>query len=94
VAAAADSRITGRPSKPNEARSKAAEEPSDRIPSGNGPSWLPASSTASQRRTPLRSPANPAAHAAQCAARGLAAIRSSPSARIQPLTVAVLPLST
>ena len=94
AAVRAASSITGRPSNPKEARSSAADDSSERIPSGSGPSWWPASMTGSQRRTLFWSPERAAAQAAQCAASGWPAIRSSPSARIQPHTVDVLPLST
>ena len=61
---------------------------------GQRPVVLPASTTGSQRRTDSRSPERAAAQAAQCAASGLAAIRSSPSERIHPRTVATRPEST
>ena len=47
--------------------------------------------TGTQRRADCRSPDMAAAQAAQCAASGLAAIRPSPSERIQLCTVATRP---
>src|SRR5208282_730378 len=65
AAAAADSRIARMPSNPNTPRSSAAENASDGIPSGSGPSSSPASTTVSQRRTESCSPESAPHQAAQ-----------------------------
>ena len=89
AAAAADSRITRIPSNPNTPRRSAAENASDGIPSGSGPSSSPASTTASQRRTESCSPESAAHHAAQCAATGLMRMRSSPIESSQARSVGI-----
>ncbi len=94
AAAVADSRIARIPSNPKTPRKSAAENPSDSIPSGRGPSSSPASTTAIQRRTGSCSPESAAHQAAQCAATGLSRMRSSPiessqvrSRRVRPVSI-------
>jgi hypothetical protein len=86
------------PPNPKVARSIAAEEAKERIPSGSllasgtGPlASAAASITRSQRRTESTSQESPATQAAQCAATGLPAIRSSPSELSQSCTVVIRP---
>src|SRR5580693_7286213 len=71
------------PSNPKRPPSSAAENSSDGMPSGRGPSCSAALTTWIQCRTDSGSPERAASHAALCAANGWAAIRSPPSACIQ-----------
>jgi len=94
VAATASTTIDRTPLNPKVARSSAAEDRSECIPSGSGPSWAAVSMTRSHRRTESTSQVTAATQAAQCAATGLPATQSSPSEPSHSLTVLIRPAAT
>ncbi len=83
--------MTRMPSNPNVPRSSAAEDRSDRMPSGSGPVAAAEPITGSSRRTVAGSPDSAATHAATCAASGFAWTVSPPTAVSQPRTVSMRP---